>query len=457
MYYKSKYLNTILCNNNVYAYHSLFGNLSKLDRNDIDILDKCDVGIVEEEIENNEEYKQVIINLHKNFFIVTEEDIERNIIKELQKKWECDVRKARHINGISFNVTNKCNFSCTHCLPMKAKETNSSVDIKYDISFDEVKIIIDEFFLITPDDEVEEKQFFFGGREPLLKWKLIFKICDYINIKAMKKDFKCLFIIFTNASLVNSVIAQKLKEYRFLVFSSFEGLYDINDKQRMYNNGEGTFNDIVKGWRELDAVNWPVTGGSLTLTKMNYLHINMKDTFEFLKKYNINGFGLNVDFTSQWLEDDIDKLVGLIMEAVFLGEKENIYVSGQWEVAFMNLFRNATNSMRHSFCNSHSGYSINMSPGNYFKLCPDSNSMFYSDNGLQGLISDQRYIDAICSRQVGRVLSCIGCNIEGFCAGGCSVCAMVIENTNRETIRCIIKKKIFANMLENYLIKYYKG
>lgn len=82
---------------------------------------------------------------------------------------------------------------------------------------------------------------FFGG-EPLLVPKVIERVCEYVTRKCPERSTS--FSIVTNASKLNDEVVNLLEKYHIAVIASIDGNKEINDMQRRYADGSGTYDDV---------------------------------------------------------------------------------------------------------------------------------------------------------------------------------------------------------------------
>lgn len=82
---------------------------------------------------------------------------------------------------------------------------------------------------------------FYGG-EPLLNFDLIKECVKYINDQYY--DYGITYNITTNGSLLNEYKANWLMEHGFTILVSLDGPKKEHDRNRVYINGEGTYDDV---------------------------------------------------------------------------------------------------------------------------------------------------------------------------------------------------------------------
>lgn len=124
--------------------------------------------------------------------------------------------------AIVMDPTTACNMKCTGCW---AAEYGKSLNLGYE-TMDKI---------VTEGKQVGTYWYLFTGGEPLVKKDELLKLC--------KNHQDCIFIAFTNATLIDEEFAKKVKEVGNLSFSiSVEGTEESTDKRR----GKGTYQKVMK-------------------------------------------------------------------------------------------------------------------------------------------------------------------------------------------------------------------
>ncbi|MFZ3070522.1 MAG: radical SAM protein [Anaerolineaceae bacterium] len=83
---------------------------------------------------------------------------------------------------------------------------------------------------------------FYGG-EPLLEFPLIQKVVGYSKYLFWGKQLT--FSITTNGTLLNPEIILFFQEHNFSLGISLDGPKEINDRNRVFANGKGTFDSVL--------------------------------------------------------------------------------------------------------------------------------------------------------------------------------------------------------------------
>ena len=135
-----------------------------------------------------------------------------------------EVKEKEHCGApwaIVMDPTTACNLRCTGCW---AADYGKSLNLGFDL--------MDR--IITEGKEIGCYWYLFTGGEPLVKKDEILKLCEKHN--------DCIFVAFTNATLIDEEFAQKVQKVGNLSFSiSVEGTEESTDMRR----GKGTYQKVI--------------------------------------------------------------------------------------------------------------------------------------------------------------------------------------------------------------------
>jgi MoaA/NifB/PqqE/SkfB family radical SAM enzyme len=157
--------------------------------------------------------KKLLINYFVNSGMVGEP-----LKDELAKKNDCSIPWA-----ILMDPTSACNLKCTGCW---AAEYNKTDSMSYEV--------LDR--IITEGKELGIYMYIYSGGEPMVRKADILKLCE--------KHSDCMFLTFTNATLIDEEFAKEAQKAGNLLFAiSVEGSREETDFRR----GEGTYDKVMKG------------------------------------------------------------------------------------------------------------------------------------------------------------------------------------------------------------------
>ena len=194
---------------------------------------------------------EIINTLFKNA-VLNSVVLSRNLKEEVKSKYDCNVPWA-----ILLDPTSACNLSCTGCWA-------SEYGNKLNLSFDEIDSII------TQGKEIGIFMYIYTGGEPLVRKNDIIELC--------KKHNDCVFLAFTNATLIDEELAKQIREVKnFVPAISIEGDKKATDSRR----GDGTYEKVVHAMEILRKYKVPF-GASTCYTSANYESITDDEYFDRL-------------------------------------------------------------------------------------------------------------------------------------------------------------------------------
>lgn len=137
--------------------------------------------------------------------------------EECRKKYGCNIPWA-----ILLDPTSACNLHCTGCWAAEYGH-------KLNLTFDEIDDIIKQ------GKELGVYMYIYTGGEPLVRKNDLIKLCE--------KHSDCVFLSFTNATLIDEAFADEmLRVGNFVPAISLEGFEEATDFRR----GEGVYQKVTK-------------------------------------------------------------------------------------------------------------------------------------------------------------------------------------------------------------------
>lgn len=153
------------------------------------------------------------------------------------------------LQRVVLNITNQCNLACTYCYEYSAdKIAETAGKQKYmqaEIAEASVEMLLQESGS-RPNIHVT----FFGG-ETLLNFPVMRTTVRYARRRAAEVGKQIEFSLTTNATLLNEEIIEFLSENRIGVTVSIDGDRELNDSQRVFHNGKGSYDVIVPNIKKL--------------------------------------------------------------------------------------------------------------------------------------------------------------------------------------------------------------
>lgn len=172
--------------------------------------------------------------------------------EEMREKYQCNIPWA-----ILLDPTSACNLHCTGCW---AAEYGN----KLNLSYEEIDSIIEQ------GKELGVYLYIYTGGEPMVRKKDIIRLCE--------KHSDCVFLCFTNATLIDEEFADEmLRVGNFVPAISLEGSEEATDGRR----GAGVYQKVIKAMELLHEKKL-VYGISSCYTSANYDSITSDEYYDKL-------------------------------------------------------------------------------------------------------------------------------------------------------------------------------
>lgn len=196
--------------------------------------------------------------------------------------------------NITFWVTEDCNLRCKYCYVNKNKQYFKPQYIDKIINFirDQVTTTNDRSLNIN-----------FHGGEPTLNFPLIKEIVEHLNALKRILKLEIQYFITTNGTIINNAILDFFDTNNFNVSVSIDGIKSINDKNRIYPNGKGSFNKVLKTLNKFKAQHI-YTRIRMTLTPETVCYLF--DSYKYFYELGFIGITTVPETTfSEWSYTDI--------------------------------------------------------------------------------------------------------------------------------------------------------
>jgi len=143
---------------------------------------------------------------------------------------------------INIHVTSRCNFHCTYCY-------NSPGAAGDDMPLETALYLQKKMFLEIPGRHLT---FQFHGGEPLLRFhEIIVPFARSAEKLSRMYNKTSRVLLQTNGSLITREIAHIMKEMDMGVGISLDGHAPLYNLCRVYPDGRGTFDDVLRGFQHL--------------------------------------------------------------------------------------------------------------------------------------------------------------------------------------------------------------
>lgn len=191
-------------------------------------------------------YYTFIENLIQNgFFYKSNEIISNQVINDY-------VLTQSSSSMLVLVVTEECNLRCKYCVYSGHYPLVKTYSDKK-MTFDVAKEAIDYYFDLHAERQragfKKRPMIGFYGGEPLLEFHLIKQIMEYCNTK----DLKPTYYITTNGTLLNRDTIDFIVNEDVVLTVSLDGDKYQHDRNRVFQSGQGTFDQIMKNLIKLQT------------------------------------------------------------------------------------------------------------------------------------------------------------------------------------------------------------
>ena len=244
---------------------------------------------------------------------------------------EAKIWREGQSKNITFIVTKDCQLVCKYCYLV-------GKNIKERMSWKVAKQAID-YILNDPEQFNDESVVFdFIGGEPFLEIDLIDRICDYIKLTMFEKNHHWFNSYRFNFS-TNGINYHEEKIQRFIAKNhthlsigiTIDGTRAKHDLNRIYKNGEGSYNDVAKNiplW--LNQFPGGATKVTISSTDIPYICESVLHLFDLgIKMININCVFEDVwdDKDDQLFEDQLIRLADEMIDKEYYKENHCSFFS----------------------------------------------------------------------------------------------------------------------------------
>ncbi|MBN1330966.1 MAG: SPASM domain-containing protein [Candidatus Heimdallarchaeota archaeon] len=320
------------------------------------------------------------------------------------------------IVNITLNVIQECNLNCIYCYGDKGKYGLGG-KMPLNTAFKTVD------WLIQQSKNKEDLSIGFFGGEPMLNFELIKKVVKYSTEQGKLKGKKFEYSINTNGTLLNKDAIFFFKKHKVKILVSLDGDKVIQDGQRPFKNGKGSYDIIKENVRRLLK---EIPGASCRATIVgdmcienidkalkevgfNKSHINFVSPTLFNDKNNLPTRNLKI------MVDAIEKEVYELLESI---KKKNIPKittlkdSGQ----VLSIVAQFINSQSRLFpCGAGRGYVAISTDGGVYLCHRFVGDEYHKLGTIFSNIEKSKYLKSPIKRE-GKCLTCFS---KYICGGGC--------------------------------------
>ncbi len=170
---------------------------------------------------------------------------EQLFTEDIYEKYVIDFKKRKTVvKAMCLHIAHDCNLACKYCFAEEGEYHGRRALMSLEVG----KKALD-FLIENSGNRVNLEVDFFGG-EPLMNWDVVKELVKYgrSREKECNKNFR--FTLTTNGVLLNDEIMEFANKEMANVVLSLDGRKEVNDHNRPFRNGKGSYELIVPKFQE---------------------------------------------------------------------------------------------------------------------------------------------------------------------------------------------------------------
>ncbi len=148
----------------------------------------------------------------------------------------------RKLSKITLQLTQNCNFRCKYCIYSEEHSSRQRTHTAVRMTWKTAKKAVD--FLREHSVDSPSVNIGFYGGEPLMEFELLKKIVRYSLDHFEGK--KITYSITSNGTLLDDEMILFFQEHEISLMISLDGPKEINDRNRVFADGSGTFDKVAE-------------------------------------------------------------------------------------------------------------------------------------------------------------------------------------------------------------------
>ena len=177
--------------------------------------------------------------------VKTLKEEEQLFTEDIYEKYMTDFKNRKTVvKAMCLHIAHDCNLACRYCFAEEGEYHGRRALMSLEVG----KKALD-FLIENSGSRVNLEVDFFGG-EPLMNWDVVKELVKYgrSREKECNKNFR--FTLTTNGVLLNDEIMEFANKEMANVVLSLDGRPEVNDHNRPFRNGKGSYAHIVPKFQE---------------------------------------------------------------------------------------------------------------------------------------------------------------------------------------------------------------
>jgi uncharacterized protein len=387
-------------NNSFLLLNTLTGNTYMIDSSVKENLEKGNFDFLE---------KEKLLE-YKKYKIIIDDNIE-------EWRYYSHIHNLHKFNSetisLTILLTMNCNLGCIYCFQGSGETKNC---ITSELARDNIYKFIEK---MAHNKKYKNLNIVLFGGEPLLNFDKNVPWLNDIKNLCVENDLNLTTSIVTNGTLITNEILDSLKEYNCKSIQvTLDGLKEIHDKRRIYKNGKGSFDDVIRGIKLIKDKN----NFANPTIRINIDKNNIKLTEELLNL--LCDEGLNSCFVDFGIVKGGTEACASYAGNCFVDGEISLILEKLWKLLVSKGFpHNRLPIFKPFYCGLYSNSSYTIAPNGELYKCWEHVGIEEHRIGRineQGIHTDvtYAYYDWM-SRNPTENTKCRECNYLPVCGGGC--------------------------------------
>lgn len=390
--------------------------------------------------------EEMLCLFQRNSFLVPEGVDERLKLKEIANSRADKIDDGKLVTYLRY-FSAYCNAACSYCsiAHIDRQGHEKIIHMRAHYPWKIAKQTADKFLSLAQQHGHKLISIRFFGGEALLDWNTYRRVIEYVSAKTDRPEVK--FYLNTNGTLITPEIAEFLKQYRVRTIVSLDGSKEVNDKFRVYPNGKGTYNHVMRG---IGALRNAGVELHINVT-LNRANVDcLREVVALAHQLGATDVGIDdlcfVDGDFNAFAVEVKRQAAVIIDAWQYGNEIGVPVRGSWTG-----FRSLPDYVG----------PVNYCAGNGEEICVDHQGKVFPCYGIPVSIGHIDRLEECFSHPVyqsmalrvtGNIPECSGCEIEGPCGGGCAADAFAATHDVARVAgnKCYLRRTIARELLTEW-------
>lgn len=197
---------------------------------------------------------------------------------------EVTYKLSQAIPVISFTPIHKCNLACTYCFAKSGNNYTEDQKVLENTTIENMFCFIHKFFKTKEKIRIE----FVGGGEPLLHKETLQSIAKILREQARENKKRYMVQLITNGTLLGKEEIYWLDKNNFNIGVSIDGDKIIQDSQRVFKDGKGTYDIVLKNIEQIKAMD-DISVATKDIWAVSVLTSSCKSIYDVIKHHRSIG------------------------------------------------------------------------------------------------------------------------------------------------------------------------